>query len=380
MRRSLRVDELLSRPAYAIAGAIRRREACCVEITRAALRAIDRWQPAINCFIRVAAKAALAAAARADADRHRGLNRGPLHGVPMAYKDRFFRDGGPSTFGSGICRDFVGTATAAVLERLEAAGAIPLGGLNMGEFAISPTGHNDHYGHCRNPWNPARITGGSSSGSAAAVAARLVAFALGSDTGGSVRLPAALCGVAGLKPTHGLVSRHGSMPRAWSLDVIGPLARSVADCALVLDAIAGPDDRDATTLRQPRRGYAIPFDAQDLSGVRVGTPRADAFWSVDDEATRARGEPPPARGNRRSHRRAAAARRAPLLRTGQRHQQGRRGRCPRAMDADPAPGILARRRRAPRCRPRRARHALRRGAAPARAPGARVRARGVFQR
>lgn len=249
-----------------------------VEATRACLAQVERWQPVINCFIDLAADEALRAAARADREIASGGWRGPLHGVPIAYKDMFARSGKRVTFGSKAQPDFVATTTATVIERLERAGAILLGGLNMGEFAISPTGHNVHFGDCRNPWNRERITGGSSSGSGAATAARTVFAALGSDTGGSIRLPAAICGVSGIKPTNGLVSNSGCMPRSWSLDTVGPLARTVRDCAIVLEAIAGPDPRDPRTF-----GTAVdltPAAGADLHDVRIGFPDRDPMWSV----------------------------------------------------------------------------------------------------
>jgi aspartyl-tRNA(Asn)/glutamyl-tRNA(Gln) amidotransferase subunit A len=176
---------------------------------------------------------------------------GALGGIPLAHKDMFYRAGQVSNCGSKIRKGWVAAETSAALERLDAAGALDIGALNMSEFAYGPTGHNDHWGDCCNPWNPAYITGGSSSGSGAAVAARLVFGALGSDTGGSVRLPASACGVTGLKTTWGRVSRHGAMPLSHSLDTIGPLARSAEDCALLFAAIAGHDERDPVTARKP---------------------------------------------------------------------------------------------------------------------------------
>ena len=176
---------------------------------------------------------------------------GPLAGKSLAHKDMFYRAGKVSNCGSKIRKGWVASETAAVLERLDAAGAADIGTLNMSEFAYGPTGHNDHWGDCRNPWNPDCITGGSSSGSGAAVAAGLVFAALGSDTGGSIRLPASACGVTGLKTTWGRVSRHGAMPLSHSLDTIGPLAKSAEDCALVYGVIAGRDARDPVTMHAP---------------------------------------------------------------------------------------------------------------------------------
>jgi aspartyl-tRNA(Asn)/glutamyl-tRNA(Gln) amidotransferase subunit A len=191
------------------------------ELIQACRARIERWQPRINAFLEVV--------------------ENPRPGVPLAHKDMFYRAGRVSTCGSKIRRDWVANETSAALERLDAAGFADLGRLNMSEFAYGPTGHNEHFGDCRNPWNPDYITGGSSSGSGAAVAARLVFGALGSDTGGSVRLPAAACGVTGLKTTWGRVSLRGAMPLSHSLDTIGPLARSAEDCAILMHAITGED-------------------------------------------------------------------------------------------------------------------------------------------
>ncbi len=262
--------------------AMRTRRISSVEATKACLAEVDRWQPVINCCINLDPAAALTRARAADQEIGSGNWRGPLHGVPIAFKDMFARSGKRVTFGSKIYANYVASRTATVIDRLEQAGSVLLGGLNMGEFAISPTGHNDHFGDCRNPWNPERITGGSSSGSGAATAARVVFAALGSDTGGSIRLPATLCGVTGIKPTYGVVSRHGCMPRSWSLDTVGPLARSALDCALVLEAIAGPDPSDASTLG-PHLEKLVPNASADIRGIRIGVPYEDDFWSVSSE-------------------------------------------------------------------------------------------------
>src|SRR5215510_90281 len=191
------------------------------ELVQACRARIEKWQPRINAFVELEAS-------RTD-------------GVPLAHKDMFYRAGREAACGSKILRGWIPAETSAALERLDAAGFADLGRLNMSEFAYGPTGHNEHFGDCRNPWNPDYVTGGSSSGSGAAVAARLVFGALGSDTGGSVRLPAAACGVTGLKTTWGRVSLRGAMPLSHSLDTIGPLARSAEDCAILMQAITGGD-------------------------------------------------------------------------------------------------------------------------------------------
>jgi aspartyl-tRNA(Asn)/glutamyl-tRNA(Gln) amidotransferase subunit A len=251
------------------AAAIRARQMSAVEATKAALARIERWQPRLNCFIGLDAEGALKQAAARDAELARGHVRGALHGVPLAHKDMFYRAGRVSTCGSKILRDWRATTTATVLERLDAAGAVDLGTLNMSEFAAGPTGHNEHFGHCRNPFNPAHITGGSSSGSGASVAARLVYGALGSDTGGSIRLPAACNGVVGLKPTYGRVSRYGALARAWSLDHVGPLTRTAEDCALMMQAIAGHDPNDGAVSHAPVPDFAAGL-AGGIKGLRVG--------------------------------------------------------------------------------------------------------------
>ncbi len=264
-------EELTHLSLTDVAEAIRTKQVSAVEVTAACLRRIERLQPKLNCFISIEAEAALKAAAVADADLARGVLRGSLHGVPLAHKDMFYRAGQVSTCGSKINRDFVPDHTATVLSRLEAAGAIYLGGLNMAEFALGPTGHNEHWGHCRNPWNPDYITGGSSSGSGSAVAARLTYGALGSDTGGSVRMPAGVCGVVGLKPTWGRVSRYGVMPLSFSLDTVGPLARTVQDCACLTRIIAGSDPMDSTSSTALVPDYEATL-SEGMKGIKIGVP------------------------------------------------------------------------------------------------------------
>ena len=256
-------------------------EVSSVALTEACLERATAWQASRNCFIRIDAQAALAAARERDAELKRGHRRGPLHGVPFAHKDMFYRAGQVSTGGSKILQDRVATTTATVLTRLDAAGAIETGVLNMAEFAAGPTGHNIHFGHCRNAFNAAHIPGGSSSGSAVAVAARAVFGALGSDTGASIRLPAAYNGVTGLKPTYGRVSRHGAMPRSWSMDHVGPFGRSARDCAMLLQVIAGQDANDATSSAQPVPDYLAALGAERLAGLTIGI--ADHGVALDPE-------------------------------------------------------------------------------------------------
>ena len=252
-----------------VAAAIHRREISSVECTRACLEQIERCQSSTNAFIRLDGDLALEAAEIADRALARQRTVGSLHGVPLAHKDLLYRAGRVSTGGSKILRNHRPNVTATALERLDKAGAIDLGTLNMSEFAAGGTGHNEHYGDCHNPWDIERAPGGSSSGSGAAVAARMVYAALGSDTGGSVRLPAALCGVCGLKPSDGRVSRYGVMPRSWTSDTLGPLARHVSDIARLLRVIAGHDPRDPTTSHEPVPDYEKELDAP-VSGLRIG--------------------------------------------------------------------------------------------------------------
>ncbi|MEQ8702225.1 MAG: amidase [Bauldia litoralis] len=263
------------------AALLARKEASARELAEACLRRIDRIQPHLNAFLTVDADHALAAADQSDARRARGASLGPLDGIPVAHKDLFHRAGRVTTAGSIILRGEPATETATVLARLDAAGAVELGTLNMSEFAAGATGHNRHYGDCRNPWNIERTPGGSSSGSGASVAARLAYASLGSDTGGSIRIPAHFNGLVGLRPTYGRVSRHGAVPRSWTAHTIGPLARTVEDAALILAAIAGADPMDpaAETVAVP--DYAAGLEAP-LEGRRIGVPASYFFDLVED--------------------------------------------------------------------------------------------------
>ena len=271
-----------------LADAVAARRLSAVEVVTATIARAERLQPVLNCFISLQAEAALESAAAADAALARGEAPGPLHGVPLAHKDMFYRAGHVTTCGSRIRRDFVPDHDSGALSRLDRAGAIYLGGLNMAEFATGPTGHNEHWGDCRNPWNQAHISGGSSSGSGASVGGRVVYGALGSDTGGSVRLPSACCGVVGLKPTNGLVSRYGLMPLSHTLDTVGPLTRTVRDAARIVGVIAGHDSRDPTTSDRPVPDYEAAL-AQGAEGLRIGVP-TDYFYDLATDEVRAQME------------------------------------------------------------------------------------------
>ncbi len=278
----MKSGEILDLSAVSLARAIRAKKVTCTAAMEAVIARAGHVQPALNCFIRIDGEEALAAARLADAELERGIVRGPLHGVPMAHKDMYYREGVASSCGSKITTDRPAPVTATALKRLDTAGAIQFGVLNMAEFAYGPTGHNYHFGHCRNPWNPDHITGGSSSGSGAAVAARASFAALGSDTGGSIRAPATFCGLSGIKPTWSRVSRHGAMPLSFSMDTVGPLARTVEDCAVILGAMAGADPLDPTASQLPVADYQARL-SRPIKGLRIATTRRYFHDNMDPE-------------------------------------------------------------------------------------------------
>ncbi len=258
------------------AEALRQRQVSSVELTDAALRRTARLDPTLRAFITVTRDQALRQAHAADAELGDGKDRGPLHGIPIAYKDLFATRGVRTTGGSLLFKDFVPDYSATVVERLEAAGAVMLGKLNQHELAYGITSANPHFGAVANPWNPAHSPGGSSGGSGAAVASEMVYAAMGTDTGGSIRIPASFCGTVGLKPTYGRVSRHGVLPLGYSLDHVGPLTRCIRDAAIVLNAIAGPDPRDDTSSRFPAVDY-LPEENCSIRGMRIGFPETFYF-------------------------------------------------------------------------------------------------------
>lgn len=262
--------------------ALRSRRSSSVELTSAAVARIERSNPTLNAFITVTAERAMRQARQADAELAAGGDRGPLHGIPIALKDLFLTRGVRTTAGSKVYENFVPDRDAAVVEKLEAAGAVMLGKLNMHELAYGITSANPHFGAVRNPWNVAHSPGGSSGGSGAAVAAGLVYAAMGTDTGGSIRIPASFCGTVGLKPTYGRVSRYGVLPLGYSLDHVGPLTRSVRDAAIVLNAIAGHDRRDETSSRLPVVD-CVPDDGCSIRGLRIGFPENFYFERLDGD-------------------------------------------------------------------------------------------------
>lgn len=253
------------------------------ELTEACIVKAEARQPVLNCFISLDSEGVLAEADAADAALARGDAAGSLHGVPLAHKDMYYRVGKVSTCGSKIRKDFVPDHTATVLERLAAAGALHMGGLNMSEFAVGPFGHNEHWGHCHNPWNPDHVTGGSSSGSGSSVGGRVVFGALGSDTGGSVRLPAACCGLVGMKGTQTRVSRYGVMGLSFSLDNVGPLTRTVRDNARMMRIIAGADPNDLTAASMPVDDYEAATIDAEIKGLRIAVPSNYYYDGATDD-------------------------------------------------------------------------------------------------
>jgi aspartyl-tRNA(Asn)/glutamyl-tRNA(Gln) amidotransferase subunit A len=253
-----------------------------VAATEAVLARAVAVQPRVHCFLEIDHEAALQAAAQADRARAAGAALGPLHGVPLAHKDMFDIAGSAIRYGSRVRGEHRPAITATVIERLAAAGALRIGALNMSEFALGPSGHNGAVGDCRNGRDPDFMSGGSSSGAGAAVAACAAFGALGSDTGGSVRIPAAANGVVGIKPTYGRVSRYGSMRLAPSIDVLGPLARNVRDCARLLQVIAGHDPKDAQSSALPVPDYEDAL-GRGVAGLRIGVPRNYFFDVATDE-------------------------------------------------------------------------------------------------
>ncbi len=268
------------------AQAVRERRVSSVELTRAALDHMEREDRSIHSFITVLRDYALERAAEADREVAAGTVRGPLHGIPVAVKDLIDMRGVRTTGGARIYDDVPAAENAAVVEKLEGAGAVIIGKLNLHELAYGVTSENPHYGSVHNPWNREHSAGGSSGGSGAAVAIGFVFAALGTDTGGSIRIPAAFCGVVGFKPTYGLVSRHGVQTLGFSLDHVGPLARTVRDAAVVLTVIAGFDRRDPASAKVPVADY-VPREGCSIRGIRLGFPETWVSEHVDREVAEA---------------------------------------------------------------------------------------------
>ncbi|MGZ8216406.1 Asp-tRNA(Asn)/Glu-tRNA(Gln) amidotransferase subunit GatA [Methylomagnum sp.] len=250
---------------------LRKKEFSSVELTQAFLARIKQYDPVLNCFVTVTEAEALAQAQAADAAIARG-EAGPLTGVPIAQKDIFCTQGVRTSCGSKMLDNFIAPYDATVVERFKEAGTVMLGKLNMDEFAMGSSNETSYYGPVKNPWDTGTVPGGSSGGSASAVAARLAPGATGTDTGGSIRQPASFCGITGLKPTYGLVSRWGMIAFASSLDQGGPMARTAEDCALMLQTMAGFDPKDSTSLDRPVPDYSAGLN-NSLEGLRIGLPK-----------------------------------------------------------------------------------------------------------
>ncbi|MEO1194357.1 MAG: amidase [Pseudomonadota bacterium] len=268
-----------------LSAAVATKQLSPVEITRAFLQRIEALNPRLNAFITVAAEQALDQARAQEAEMQAGRLRGPLQGLPIGHKDLYATKDLPTTGGSRILEGQVPEQNATVVERLLEAGMITLGKLNTHEFAYGPTGVHSAAGPSRNPWDLERITAGSSGGSGGAVAAGLVPVASGSDTGGSIRMPAACCGVTGLKPTYGRVSRAGILPLCWTMDHAGPLACSARDAALILQATAGHDPRDAASAVKPVPDYLAALTGS-LAGLKIGVPRRYFFDQAQEAVVR----------------------------------------------------------------------------------------------
>jgi aspartyl-tRNA(Asn)/glutamyl-tRNA(Gln) amidotransferase subunit A len=265
---------------------LRKRELSPVELTKNCLERIEKLNPVLNAFITVTAEQALAQARAAEAEILRGHWRGPLHGIPLGLKDLIDTAGVRTTAASALFKDRVPAADAEVVRRLKNAGAVFLGKQNLHEFAYGGSSMISYYGEVRNPWNPACITGGSSGGSAAAVAAGLCYGAIGTDTAGSIREPASQCGVVGLKPTYGRVSTWGVIPLSPSLDHVGPITRTVSDAAVMLQAIAGYDERDRTSADVPVPDFLAAL-RDGSNALRVGAPRKFFYEDLDPEVASA---------------------------------------------------------------------------------------------
>ena len=276
--------ELVSHTATELRRLLDARDVTSEEVTRAYLERIEALDPRIGAYLTVTPEAALDAARQADRRIARG-EAGPLAGIPLGLKDLLCTKGVRTTCGSKMLESFVPPYDATAVARIREAGAVVLGKLNMDEFAMGSSNENSAFGAVHNPWDPHRVPGGSSGGSAAAVAARLAVATLGSDTGGSIRQPAACCGVVGLKPTYGRVSRYGLIAFASSLDQIGPLTRDVADAALLLQAVAGHDPLDSTSAAEPVPDYqaALAAGAAGAKGLRIGVPREYFVEGTDPE-------------------------------------------------------------------------------------------------
>ena len=282
------MNELLFETIEIAGNAIKNKQISPTELTQMTINQIHEHEPNVNAFITVMEEEALAQAKQLEAELMNNEVRGPLHGIPIAVKDILQTAGVKTTGGSKIFEGWIPDEDAAAVQKLREAGAIIIGKANLHEFAMGATTENPHYGSTKNPWNEKRIPGGSSGGSAVATATGMAFGALGSDTAGSIRLPAAMCGTVGFKPTYGVVSRRGCLPFSWSLDHVGPMTRTVQDAAIMLDVMKGNDPKDQASVK---RNVPILFDSlSDLKGVKLGFYEPYMFAGIDTDVKRVIGE------------------------------------------------------------------------------------------
>lgn len=270
------------------ARALRSGEVSSTELTEKCLQTIERLNPKLNAFITVTPEIARRQAAQADKELRSGLDRGPLHGIPIAHKDLLCTLGVRTTSGSKIFEDYTPDFDATAVERLAEAGAVMVGKTGLHEHACGITCNNPHFGPIRNPWDSSRIPGGSSGGSAVAVATGMAIAATGSDTGGSIRVPAHYCGLTGFKATYGLVSKYGALPLAFSLDHVGPITQTIRDSAIMLDVLAGHDPKDPSSVQRPKESF-VPAEedpAAVLKSIRILLPRNFFFENIDVDVKR----------------------------------------------------------------------------------------------
>lgn len=275
-------SSLLLKPVTELSALISGRELSPLDLATETLKQIELTQPSLNAYIDVFSDELIASARTAESEIFTGNYRGPLHGIPVGLKDLIDVDGKVTTGGSAATDRVPVSRDASVAKRIRAAGALLTGKLNLVEFAFGFSSVNPHTGDVHNPWNLERVAAGSSSGSATAVASGSAAMALGTDTGGSVRMPAAACGITGLKPTYGVVSRHGVMDLSWSSDHVGPMCRTAADCALMMNVIAGHDPADPASSRRSHTDFTSQL-GRSLRGLKIGVPRDYFFENVDLE-------------------------------------------------------------------------------------------------
>lgn len=274
--------DLMSLTAVELGKKIQAKEITAVEAAQAAIDNVKKSEPEINAFVTVDEEGALVRAKKVQAEINAGTLTGPLAGVPVGIKDNMCVDGMLTTCSSKILYNFKPTYTATAVQQLNDAGAVIIGKTNMDEFAMGSTTETSYFGATKNPWNPDYVPGGSSGGSAAAVAAEEIPYALGSDTGGSIRQPASFCGITGIKPTYGRVSRYGLIAYGSSLDQIGPLAKDVTDCATILETICGKDQRDSTSVSEGGADFTDAL-SQDIKGMKIGIPRDYFLKGIDTE-------------------------------------------------------------------------------------------------